>query len=408
MLCRKTQKDPAEAGLFIKTRMYDLKDSSFARAVLEIQLSSFKSNYRLLKSLCPTQFFCPMLKDNAYGHGAVELVQALQAFQVKQIGLISATEAWQIREFVPDPPNILIFGPVLNKSDWQWIATQENLIPVISNWLDLEAAARMKKLLKVHLKFDTGFTRLGFCPSEAEKIKSFIDKNSFLQLDGICTQLISGWQVAFKQSATFKQRHLLCDLQHLFSVKYRHLLNTEALVSSFVHDDKIESSEGARVGIGLYGIKPFIECQDRASRKKWEGLSFQNVSTLKSYVVDVHHLKKGGSVSYEGTWKAKRDSHIATVSLGYGDGLPRRFSSKGRVLYRGQFVPLAGRICMDFFMIDVTDISGAPSHIGEEVVIFGRQGDSVLSVSEQAACIGTLPYEIFVNLGERVKRAYIN
>ena len=115
--------------LFIKIKMYGLKDSSFERAVLEVRLSAFRSNYRLFKNLCPAPFFCPMLKDNAYGHGTVQLVQALQESQVKQIGLISATEAWQIREFVSDPPDILIFGPIMNKEDWQWIAAQENLPP---------------------------------------------------------------------------------------------------------------------------------------------------------------------------------------------------------------------------------------------------------------------------------------
>ena len=258
------------------------------------------------------------------------------------------------------------------------------------------------------MKFDTGFTRLGFCPSEAEKIKSFIKKNPSLQLEGLCTQLITGREAGSRQSVTFSQRRLLCELQRLFSVKHRHSLNTEALISSFIHDEKIDSFEGARVGIGLYGIKPVVKWQSQASKEKWESLYLQSVSTLKSYIVDVHHLKKGGSVSYEGTWKAKRDSRIATVSLGYGDGFFRNFSHKGQVLYRGQTVPLAGRVCMDFFMIDITDISGPAAHIGEEVVIFGRQGDTVLSVSEQAACIGTIPYEIFVSLGERVKRTYIN
>ena len=166
--------------------------------------------------------------------------------------------------------------------------------------------------------------------------------------------------------------------------------------------------EGARPGIGLYGMKPLIPFQNKTAEEKWEQLTFRSVSTLKSHIVNIHQLKKGGKVSYSGTWTASRDSTVATVSLGYGDGFSRSFSNKGHVLYRGKRVPITGRVCMDFFMIDVTDIPGKPAHIGEEVVVFGQQKESVLSASEQAACIDTIPYELFANLGDRIKRHYIN
>ena len=118
-----------------------------------------------------------MVKDNAYGHGAIPITQTLLDTNVQQVGVISVTEAWQIQEFVSEPPHVLIFGPVLNREDWQWLADNpKNCLPVINNWLDLKKAKEIKIPLKIHLKFDTGFTRLGFSLTEAEKIKSFLEK----------------------------------------------------------------------------------------------------------------------------------------------------------------------------------------------------------------------------------------
>ena len=375
---------------------------SLPRAVLEVHLPSVKSNCHLLQELSQGQFFCPMVKDNAYGHGVIPITQTLLQANVKQVGVISVMEAWQIQEFVSDPLDVLIFGPILNKEDWQWLTTQSNCLPVINNWLDLEKAAEIKIPLKIHLKFDTGFTRLGFSLTEAKKIKSFLlEKAPSLQVKGLCTQLLSTETNLEEKKALIER---LKVLESLFSTKHSHCLNTEALISLFIHNDLISS--GARPGIGLYGIKTPISSQNEKAKKKWEQLSFKSTSTLKSYIVNIHQLKKGGKVSYSGTWTAPRDSIIATVSLGYGDGFSRSFSNKGQILYRGKQAPVIGRVCMDFFMIDITDISKKTAYIGEEVVIFGGQEDNVLSVSEQAACIDTIPYEIFTSLGDRIKRKY--
>ena len=374
------------------------------RSVLEIDLSLIKRNCLLLKNFCREQFFCPIVKDNAYGHGAVSITKILKEIGIKQVGVINATEAWQIREFVTDPPDILIFGPILNEEDWKWISREQKCIPVINNLLDLEQAKNLKIPLRIHLKFDTGFTRLGFAPKEAEKVKSFLKATPLLQVEGICTQLLNGKEAV--ETESLKQIKTLNELKLLFSAPLTHSLNTEALICQALHQGK--ASDGARPGIGLYGIKPAIPFQQEKIQEKWNHLSFKSTSILKSYIVNIHHLKKGGKVSYSGTWQAKKDSIIATVSLGYGDGFSRSFSNKGRVLYRGKRCPLVGRVCMDFFMIDVTGFSEPPPHIGEEVVIFGNQQGSFLSVTEQANCIDTIPYEIFTSLGERVNRTYTN
>lgn len=377
------------------------------RAVLEINLNLLKHNCSVLKNLAGDSFFCPMIKADAYGHGAVPVTKTLLEAGVGQVGVISASEAWPIRELVEDM-DILVFGPVLNKEDLSWIV-EEKLVLVCSNWQDLKSLAQFEKPSRIHLKFDTGFSRLGFYLSSAEKLYNFLKDNPKIQLEGLATQLVSGEELGDKKSFSFYQIKQFATLKQIFPYQKFHVLNTAALMASFVHGDKIVF--GARPGIGLYGVKPEIVFKDSEAKKKWKNLSFFPVSSLKSYVVAAHHLKKGDSVSYGGTWKASRPSQIAAVSLGYGDGLLRSFGSSGKVLLRGKERSVVGAVCMDFFMIDVTDLDREgeiPVQIGEEVVVFGRQGKTFLSPQAQAECAGTISYELFSRLGSRIDRVYKN
>ena len=376
------------------------------RAVLEINLNLLKQNCLTLKSFAEDSFFCPMVKADAYGHGAVPVTKALLELGVKQVGVISASEAWSIRELVEDM-DILIFGPVLNKEDLSWII-EEQLVLVCSNWQDLKYLAQYKNPSRIHLKFNTGFFRLGFDLNSAEKIFYFLKDNSQIQLEGLSTQLVSGEELGDKESFSHYQIKQFTELKKIFSCQKIHALNTSALLSSFVHEEK--NICGARPGIGLYGVKPEILFKNKKAEDKWKNLPFLPVSSLKSYIVAVHQLKKGDFVSYGGNWKASRPSQIATVSLGYGDGFLRSFGSFREVLLRGKKRSVVGTVCMDFFMIDVTDFykREEPIQLGEEVIIFGTQKEISLSPQNQAEYAGTISYELFSRLGPRVDRVYKN
>ena len=438
------------------------------RAVLETDLSLIKQNGRLLMKLAEGRFFCPMVKTDAYGHGAIPVTKALREAGALFVGTVSAEEARQIHETLPDPPNILVFGPVSNLEEWEWIASArrrsggKTCLPVISNYEDLEcakkAAARTQKTAKealfpIHLKFDAGFSRLGFAVNEAEKVQAFLKNAPLLKLEGIALQLTEGAEAGLPGTVSFYQRKMLRELRLFFKAPTAHSLNTAALfaltkpiggparpkrasggplagepasggrqgagdaragaagggstgggsadggpadggpASGGFFPDKAD--DGARPGIGLYG--PFIPACD-----------LQIASSLKACIVNIRQIKKGAAVSYSGTWRATRDSVIATVSLGYGDGLLKTLSNKGRVLYRGRLCPLIGQICMDFFMTDITDAAkeGPPPRTGEEVLIFGSQMGKSFSAADQAALAGALPHELFAGLGRRVRRIY--
>ena len=142
-----------------------------SRAVLEINLELLKKNAQLLKSIQPQAFFCPMLKASAYGHGSVPIAKALWDIGVKQVGVLNSEEAWPIKKFLPEM-DILIFNPLIPKEDLSWIV-EKKLATICSNWTDLKNLARLQKKARIHLKFDTGFSRLGFSISSTQKLLEF-------------------------------------------------------------------------------------------------------------------------------------------------------------------------------------------------------------------------------------------
>ena len=372
-----------------------------SKALLEVDLTLLKKNCAVLKELSQNSFFCPMVKSEAYGHGLLAISKALISSGVKQLGVVTVSEARQIREKFSEV-DVLVFGPVLNQENLDWIC-KNGIVLVVNNWKDLKYLAQ-KKSARIHLKWDSGFSRLGFSISEKDAVKKFLDQHPQIQLEGLCSQLLSGEEVGWEDSPSFHQMEKMEMLKSSFPKLPLHLFNTVALMSLYAHE---QPSLGVRPGIGLYGVKPQIKCLNQKARQKWEDLVLQPVSSLKGFLVNVRQIESGARVSYDGTWVAQRDTILATVSLGYGDGVLRSLSSQGQVLFRETLVPIVGRICMDFFMVDVTDVVEELPQLGEEVVIFGKQGKSFLSIEEQSKKAGTIPYEFFVRLGHQVDRVYV-
>jgi len=371
-----------------------------ARAVLEVNLSAVRQNVRLLQKINGKNFFCPMLKANAYGQGALPIAKALYEEGVKQAGVINADEAWPLRENLPDM-DILIFSPLYKAEDLKWIA-QENLVLVCSDWRDLKTLSRLKTKIRIHLKFDTGFSRLGFFPPSAPQIKAFLKDHPHISLEGFGSQLLSGEELANKNTPTYKQLKDFFKLKKTFPNLENHLLNSAGLISQYAN----QSSDllGSRPGISLYGIKPKVYCKDKVAQSRWEALNFIPSSCLKSQIMGLRTLSKGDSVSYGSRWTAKKETQIATVSMGYADGFSRSLGATRNVLFRGRKRPVVGAVGMDFFMIAL-EKEDHEARLGEEVILFGSPD---LTIEEQAQATSTIPYELLVSLGSRVERLYKN
>jgi alanine racemase len=364
----------------------------------EIRLSNLTHNFRFLKSLLKgSSFICPMVKASAYGHGATECAVALAHAGVHDLGVVLVEEGIRLRE-AGVKGAILVFGTFHNEAAAQTV--KYSLTPVISRWQDLKEFEKNidnGENYGIHLKFNTGMNRLGFAVDDAAKLAEALKKSKKLSLSGVCTHLLQGEDSEDTEGRSKQQVTDLKSLETHFSGKNIpfHALNSSALCS------EVFSGIGARPGIALYGAQPALN--------KKRKLDLRPVMSVKSQIELLQKVKKGQTVSYGGTWTAKRDSVIGILPMGYADGYPRSASNKSQMLVRGERVPVTGIVCMDYTMIDLTDLNAKKEiRIGEEAVVFGTQGAANYSVDELALAAGTISYEILTRVSARVPRIYLH
>lgn len=382
----------------------------FRPTFAEISLSRLEANARWLHSLTP-EFFCPMIKSNAYGHGDVEVARRLSSIGIKTFGLALIEEALRLRSNGLEKERLLVFGSF--DAQGAGPILQHKITPVLSLWSEVE---HLKNLLSsganfpVHLKFNSGMARLGFDPSEASELKRKLEVDGKLKLTGVCSHLSHGEDAGENQGRSTRQFEILNSLKDLFGQKVDyHLLNSAGGLSLWAHDRMSEFHCGFRPGISLYGLPPEIHFHTPQAKEKWRKLPLQAALKLRSGVIHYHSLKAGETVSYGGQWTAARPSIVGVIPIGYADGYTRHFSNRGQMLYRGQRVPVVGTVCMDYTMVDLTDVlNNRFGEYAEEVVLIGEQGQNCLGADEVAHWAGTISYEILTCVGRRVPRKYLD
>jgi alanine racemase len=244
------------------------------------------------------------------------------------------------------------------------------------NFLEQQAASEYP----VHIEIETGMNRLGFDPQQVDRLAGML-KEGRSQVRSVFSHLAASEDA--DQDKFTRQQY---DLESRLGYKIiKHVANSAAIIRHpYAHLDMV------RLGIGLYGIE-----------QNSSELDLQVVATLKSTVAQIKNVEAGESVSYNRRGIVGRQSRIATIRIGYADGIPRRLGNgKGKVWVRGKLAPVVGTVCMDMIMIDITDIPGVSE--GDEVVLFGRG----LPVQELASWADTIPYEIMTGISQRVKRVY--
>jgi alanine racemase len=375
----------------------------------EVDLEKLKFNFSRLKGLLPAgQFFCPMIKADAYGHGDVAVAQALRPHGATHLGVSLIEEGLKIRE-AGDVGGLLTFG-VFEGVESAKAVVDANLTPVISEWQQLEALKEIlkapKRPFKIHLKFNTGMNRLGFLAHEATKLREWCDQNPSIQVEGVATHLLRGDDAGAPGGESEAQFAVFAKALEAFKGLNvaAHALNSsgEVNLSQRVADRKVLSQGihwplGARPGIALYGVAP--------TNDENVDLGLKPALKLVSHLVETRRMKKGDCVSYGATWKAERDSFIGVIPIGYADGIFRALSNKGSVLCRGVRAPIAGIVCMDLLMVDLTDIAGSIER-GEEVILIGEQLGAEITATEIADLAQTIPYEVLTRLSSRVPRVY--
>ncbi len=358
----------------------------------DVDLAALRRNvFWLREKAGQGTWFCPMVKANAYGHGAVAVARVLEEMKVDALGVAMVEEGLALRQAGIRLP-ILVFGLFFESAAELCFA--QGLTPVLSRWSDLaEFEKKASGHFPVHVKINTGMNRLGFEFSEISKLSQHFRQSKNLKLEGLCSHLIRGedWSVARGTSA--QQAEALKTAARAFAQPVpMHLLNSAALLS-----ESGTLGFGVRPGIAIYG----------AGFQKEPHL--QPVMHLRSEVAMVHSVRKNEGVSYDSRWRAQRDSLVATVPIGYGDGFSRILTNRIEALIQEQRVPLVGTVCMDYIMLDVTKVVerfGVAVKQGDPVTLWGKQGAALISVDEIAERAETISYELLTNVGPRISRRY--
>lgn len=337
-------------------------------------------------------FFCPMVKANAYGHHDIKVASALVKADCKILGVGLVEEGVHLRQADLLSPEILVFG--FSGKDAVQEMNSRRLTPVVSGWEQLEdIRAHAQPGTKVHIKINSGMNRLGFLPTDISRLEIFFNNNKAIQIVGCCTHLMTSEDLNLSCGASAHQMQVFSEIvkRPLFAHTVLHAFNTGAAVH--LQNDSALARQfpyGLRIGLGLYG---YSTVATDFSRKLYPAMSFI------SRIVTVQKVKQGKSVSYGGTWTASRDSMIGIVPAGYADGIPTQLSNHGSVMIESQSVPIIGRVCMDYTLVDVTDI---PNALNKEVEFFGTQNPA----DQVAGKAATITYDILTRVSERVPRIF--
>lgn len=355
----------------------------------EISLDSFESNLGEARKLVKRNVsVMAVVKADAYGHGAKILGAAALRFGADLLGVATVSEAVELRESGIKGGIFLLGGIDPSEAD---TVVEKSLTPACHSTSVLKAlsksAVRLEKTASYHLKIDTGMTRLGVGAGEVESFFSSVSGLPGVELEGIFTHFASSEDT--RSDYTDYQLEVFgeaLDILGEMGLRYRfaHSANSAA-IQRFPgsHMDMV------RPGIMLYGSYNMGE------------VSLRPVMKLKTKIVQLRKIPPGTSVGYGGNFVASRETVIATLPVGYADGYPRKLSGRAKVSVGGKLASIVGSVCMDFIMVDVTDIQG--TRVGDEVVLFG---DGLVSVEDVSAWAETIPYEIMCMISPRVPRVY--
>jgi len=369
--------------------------SSGRPTVGEVDLGALEFNYRQIQKRIPEEVkLLAVVKADAYGHGAIPISLRLEKLGVEYLGVAIPEEGVELRRGGVKAPILVLGGLYGGEVDEIF---HFHLTPVIFKKDSLKLlsreAERRKRKVKVHLKVDTGMGRLGvpfnLWPDFLKEVKRFPK----IEVEGILSHFSmtdeergytqNQWR-AFQRAAAIAQE---MGISH----QYLHVASSAMLTAFPTYSGNL-----VRPGIMLYGSYPSPTFQTRISLKP--------VMTLKTRIHFLKPVPSGTRISYGGTFTTKRESMIATLPIGYADGYSRHLSNRGEVLIHGKRAPVVGKVCMDFIMVDVTDVQ--PVSVGDEVVLMGRQGREQITAEEIAEKMDSISYEVLCGIGKRVPRVY--
>ena len=364
----------------------------------EIDLDILANNMKNIKKLAGNKEVMAVVKADAYGHGAVDVAHCFLENGASRLAVAMLTEAIELRNNnITAPIMILGYTPLYLGEELINYDIEQTIYDLDYAKELSSLALSLNKKAKVHIALDTGMGRLGFLPSD-ESYKSICEICSLKGLDvvGIFTHFSSSDEKD-KEYTQYQFNQIYDFISRLekegINIPLKHASNSAAII-----DMPNTYLDAVRAGIILYGYYPSNEVQK-------ENLSIKPALTLKAKIAHVKELESGMYISYNRTFKTSRKSKIATIPIGYADGYIRTLKHQAKVIVNGQLAPIVGNICMDQFMIDVTDIDDVKT--GDEVILLGESNGIKFDADNLAKCMDSINYEVLCLLKKRVPRAYI-
>src|SRR5256714_4109300 len=361
--------------------------------VADVDLDAIASNVEAIRARAKADVIA-VLKADAYGHGAEAVAETSFEAGAVMVAVATIEEGLVLREGGVNGPILVLLGPTDSSEVGHAVALDLALVV----WdLDRaraisEAATALRRDARVHFKVDTGLTRLGAPANEAATRYRAIASLPHLEIDGVFTHFAT----ADDPDPSNDRVQLERFREVLRSIPDRPRLVHAAASAGVAAFGPVEGMNAVRTGLSIYGL--------HAAPHLAGALALPPAPSLPSRVHRLASVSAGTGVSYGHEYRLPRDGRIATVPVGYGDGLPRAAGKSGAVLVRGRRVPVAGRICIDLVMLDVTDIDGARE--GDDVVLIGAQGGANQTAEDLAEACGTINYEIVTGIRRRVPRRY--
>ncbi len=363
-----------------------------------VDLGALRENYRLAAARAQGRQVIAVIKADAYGHGAGPVARALEQAGCGRLAVLSVAEAAALRD-AGTQAALLVLGGV-HDADEARTCVALACTPVIHHPGQLElvsqAAAAAGSAAGVQVELDTGMCRMGAPPERAVELLEAVAAAPRLRLEGVFTHLARADENELgptrEQLQAFRAL-LAAAAERGVRARELHAANSAALLCEEL-DAEFPEATAVRPGLLLYGAQP------RRDRR----LPLAPVMSLRTQVVALRRIPAGAAVGYGGEYRARRPTRIATLAIGYADGVPVSTSGRGSVLVRGRRLPFAGRVSMDY----VTAVAGDEAiEIGDEALLFGRDAQGQIPVEEVAGIAGTHAYELLVRVGSRVPREYV-
>jgi alanine racemase len=365
----------------------------------EVNLSNLRHNLRVLETAAEGARVWAVLKADAYGHGSKAVARTLERAGLGGVCVALVEEAIELREAGIRLP-ILVMGGYFGNA-WGEVLHYQ-LTPVLHDPGQVEALARevrfrcLPEPARVHLKIDTGMSRLGVRPDDVQAVAATLAQSRELMLEGLMTHFANA--DALDGDSVAHQLELFNSADttlkgHGVTASLRHAANSAALLT--IPRSRMDL---VRPGIAIFGVSPMVGATSE----------LRAVMRVRTDVVAVREIPAGQSVGYGGTWTSQRTSQIATIPIGYADGFSRALSNRGSVLIRGRRAPIVGIVSMDMTMVDVTEIPGAQP--GDDCVVLGQQkgplGQGEITAEEISEQMGSIPWEVLTSVSRRVPRFY--